>query len=263
MLDVTRRLGLALGVRGLMNVQFAERDGRLYVLEVNPRASRTVPFLAKATGIPFVQLAAKVMAGQTLDQVGLTEDATTRLFYAKVPVFPFRKFPGVDVLLGPEMRSTGEVMGVGATPGEAFLKAMLGAGLRLPNAGTAFLSVNEHDKPNALLVARRLHELGFKLVGTRGTALYLFDHGLPAQLVFKVNEGRPNVADLIRNDDIHLVINTPLGRESYYDEKAIRLAASEHNIPCITTLSAAESAVEAMFHARTGELHVRALQDSP
>jgi carbamoyl-phosphate synthase large subunit len=261
MLDVTRRLGFALGVRGLMNVQFAERDGRLYVLEVNPRASRTVPFLAKATGVPFVKLAAKIMIGQTLEQVGLTEDVTTRLFHVKAPVFPFRKFPGADVLLGPEMRSTGEVMGIGSTPGEALLKAMMSAGLRLPNAGTIFLSVNEHDKPNALLIARRLHELGFKLAGTRGTALYLFDHGLPVQLVFKVNNGRPNVTDLIRNDAVQLVINTPLGYESYFDEKAIRLSASEHNIPCITTLSAAESAVEAMLHARTNELHVRALQD--
>ena len=260
--DVTRKLAFALNVRGLMNVQFAEREGRLYVLEVNPRASRTVPFLAKASGIPFVQHAARIMVGSTLEELGLIEDPEPVGFHAKAPVFPFRKFPGVDVLLGPEMRSTGEVMGVGRTPGEAFLKAMLGAGLRLPTEGTVFLSVNDHDKSNALVVAKRLHELGFKLMGTRGTALHLFDNGLPAQLVFKVNEGRPNVVDLVRNGAIQLVINTPLGRASYYDEKAIRLAASEHVVPMITTLSAAESAVEAMVHDREGTLTVRALQDS-
>ena len=259
--DVTRKLALALDVRGLMNVQYAEREGKLYVLEVNPRASRTVPFLAKATGIPFVQHAARVMAGATLDELGLMEEPAPRLFYAKAPVFVFHKFPGVDVLLGPEMRSTGEVMGVGASPGEAFLKAMIGSGLQLPSSGMVFLSVNDHDKGNALHVARQLHELGFSLMGTRGTALHLFDNGLPAQLVFKVNQGRPNVADLIRNGQIQLVINTPLGRDSRFDEKAIRLAASEHRVPCITTLSAAESAIDAMLHARQGTLTVRALQD--
>ncbi|MFW5740329.1 MAG: carbamoyl-phosphate synthase large subunit, partial [Myxococcota bacterium] len=259
---VTRALALALEVRGLMNVQFAEREGKLYVLEVNPRASRTVPFLAKATGIPFVQHAARVMAGATLEQLGLVEEPQPRRYYAKAPVFVFHKFPGVDVLLGPEMRSTGEVMGVGASPGEAFLKAMLGSGLRLPSAGSVFLSVNDHDKDDALKVAKRLHELGFTLLGTRGTALHLFDHGVPAQLVFKVNQGRPNVADLIRNGQIQMVINTPLGRSSRFDEKAIRLAASEHGVPCITTLSAAESAVQAMVHANEGTLSVRALQDA-
>ena len=150
MREVTRKLALALEVRGLMNVQFAERDGALYVLEVNPRASRTVPFLAKATAVPFVQHAARVMAGATLDELGLTQDPEPRLYYAKAPVFVFHKFPGVDVLLGPEMHSTGEVMGVGASPGEAFLKAMLGSGVRLPASGTVFLSVNDRDKDNAL-----------------------------------------------------------------------------------------------------------------
>ena len=261
MREVTRKLALALEVRGLMNVQFAERDGALYVLEVNPRASRTVPFLAKATAVPFVQHAARVMAGATLDELGLTQDPEPRLYYAKAPVFVFHKFPGVDVLLGPEMHSTGEVMGVGASPGEAFLKAMLGSGVRLPASGTVFLSVNDRDKDNALEVARRLHEMGFALMGTRGTALHLSDQGLPVRLVFKVNQGRPNVADLIRNGQIQMVINTPLGRSSRFDEKAIRLAASEHGVPCITTLSAAESAMDAMLHARKRGLTVRSLQD--
>lgn len=261
MRSTTHRLGVALGVRGLMNIQFAERHGRLYVLEVNPRASRTVPFLAKATGLPLVQMATRLMLGRTLQQVGFEHEPQPQHSFAKAPVFPFRKFPGVDVLLGPEMRSTGEVMGVGRDPGEAFLKAMLGAGLRLPLGGTVFLSVNDHDKHQALRVAQGFHELGFKLIGTRGTALHLFDHGLPVQLVFKVNEGRPNVEDLIRNGDIQLVINTPLGRASFYDEKAIRVAASEHGVPCITTLSAAESAVQATRWAKQSSLQVSALQD--
>ena len=261
LVSVTRKLGLALGVRGLMNVQFAEKNGELYVLEVNPRASRTVPFLAKATGTPLVQQAVRVMMGATLDDLGLHDDPRPPLFFAKAPVFPFRKFPGVDVLLGPEMRSTGEVMGIGKTPGEAFLKAMRGAGIDLPLEGTVFLSVNDNDKADALRVGKQLHELGFKLVGTRGTALHLFDNGIPAQLVFKVNEGRPNVTDLIRNGDIQMVVNTPLGRASFFDEKAIRVAASERGIPCITTLSAAEAAVGAIRHARGSSIDVYALQD--
>jgi len=244
-----------------MNVQFAEKDGELYVLEVNPRASRTVPFLAKATGTLMVQHAVRVMMGATLDELGLYDDPQPSLYFAKAPVFPFRKFPGVDVLLGPEMRSTGEVMGIGKTPGEAFLKAMQGAGIDLPELGTVFMSVNDNDKADALRVAKKLNELGFKLVGTRGTALHLFDNGVPAQLVFKVNEGRPNVTDLIRNGDIQIVINTPLGKASFFDEKAIRVAASERGIPCITTLSAAESAVEAIRHARGKTIDVYALQD--
>jgi len=259
--DVTRRLGLALGVRGLMNVQFAEKGGQLYVLEVNPRASRTVPFLAKATGIPLVQHAVRVMVGETLEQTGFVEEPSPKLFYAKAPVFPFRKFPGVDSLLGPEMRSTGEVMGVGATPGEAFFKAMLSAGQLLPSSGTVFMSVNDHDKENALSIAREFHALGFRLIGTRGTALYLFDNGLPAQLVFKVNEGRPNVEDLIRNGEIQLLVNTPLGRDSFFDEKAIRATASAHGVPCITTLSAAESAARAMRDNGNTPMQVYALQD--
>ena len=260
---VTRKLGKALGVKGLMNVQFAEKGGLLYIIEVNPRASRTIPFLAKATGIPLVQKAVWVMAGRTLKEVGLEKDLVPHLNYAKAPVFPFTKFPGVDVLLGPEMRSTGEVMGVGETPGEAFLKATMGAYQKLPTKGRVFLSVNDHDKDGALDIARRLHEMGFDLVGTRGTALHLFDHGIPAQLIFKVNQGSPNVGDLLTEEGIDLVINTPLGRQSHYDEKAIRLAATRRGIPCITTLSAAAAAVQAMEREREGILGIFALQDIP
>ncbi|MSP93389.1 MAG: carbamoyl-phosphate synthase large subunit [Myxococcales bacterium] len=259
---VTRALGPALGVHGLMNIQFAEKAGQLYVLEVNPRASRTVPFLAKATGLPLVQYATRLMLGESLLGIGLRDDPGVGRWYAKAPVFPFRKFPGVDVLLGPEMRSTGEVMGVGATPGEAFWKALTAAGVRLPESGTVFVSVNDGDKPDALAVARRLHALGFALVATRGTALWLFDHGVPCQLVYKIDEGRPNVADLIGTGTVHLVINTPLGRASFFDEKAIRVAASAHGVAVITTLSAAEAAVQAMEGRRAGGFGQWAVQDA-
>ncbi len=258
---ITHQLGKALGVRGLMNIQFAQKDGKVYVLEVNPRASRTVPFLAKATGLPLVKYATRLMTGATLEEIGFTKEPVPQHFYAKAPVFPFRKFPGVDVLLGPEMRSTGEVMGVGATPGEAFMKALDGASVHMPTGGRVFFSVHDSDKPQAVDVARRLRQMGFELVGTRGTALFLFDAGIPAQFIYKVNEGNPNVVDMIRGGDVCMVINTPLGQTSYYDEKAIRVAASETNIPCITTLSAASAAVEAMEHARTGNIQAYALQD--
>ena len=261
MRDVTRRLGLAIGVRGLMNIQFAERAGKLYVLEVNPRASRTVPFLAKATGVPLVQIATRLMVGETLTACGLTEDLVPVHYFAKVPVFPFAKFPGADVLLGPEMRSTGEVMGVGRTPGEAYLKALRGAGVDLPDSGRAFLSVNAGDKAAILPIARALWDLGFELVGTRGTALALFDAGIPAQMVYKVNEGSPNASDFIEAGKIDLVINTPLGAESRFDEKQIRTAASDRGIPIFTTLTAAEAAIEALLMQRTGKVERFALQD--
>ncbi len=258
---VTRVLGREMGVRGLMNVQFAEKDGALYVLEVNPRASRTVPFLAKATGIELVKIATRVMMGEKLSDLGLTEDPKPQHWFAKAPVFPFRKFPGADVLLGPEMRSTGEVMGIGHSVGEAFLKAMQGADMKLPESGTVFISVNANDKEAALPIARQLFDLGFRIMGTRGTTLHLFDAGIPAQLVYKVNEGRPNVVDFIRDGGVDLVINTPLGRESRYDEKRIRVAASERGIAVITTLTGAEAALQAMTSKTTGAVDRFAIQD--
>jgi carbamoyl-phosphate synthase large subunit len=261
MCEVTRTLGPALGVKGLMNVQFAEKDGLLYVLEVNPRASRTVPFLAKAMGVPLVQLATRLMLGETLQDVGLVRDLEAPLWFAKAPVFPFRKFPGQDVLLGPEMRSTGEVMGVGRDPGEAFWKALVAAGVRLPECGLVFVSVNDNDKPDLLPIARRLHALGFALCGSRGTALSLFDAGVPAQLVYKIGEGKPDVAHLIATGAVAMLINTPLGKASFYDEKAIRVAASEQGVPLLTTLSAAEAAVEAIERRRQGGFQWFAVQD--
>jgi carbamoyl-phosphate synthase large subunit len=241
-----RKLAAALSVKGLMNIQFAIKDDRVYVLEVNPRASRTVPFVSKATGVPLARIAAVVMAGQPLKSFGLPEDLTVDRFYIKSPVFPFRKFPGVDPVLSPEMHSTGEVMGIGETFGEAYAKAMTAAGIQLPQSGTAFISVNEGDKGQAVVLARKLSRLGFELMATVGTAARLREVGLKCETVFKVNEGRPNVADYIKQGDIALVINTPLGRSSHYDEQAIRRAALQHNVPCVTTMTGAQALVEAL-----------------
>ncbi|MDQ3920571.1 MAG: carbamoyl-phosphate synthase large subunit, partial [Acidobacteriota bacterium] len=259
----TRQLARALRVRGLINIQFAIKDDRVYVLEVNPRASRTVPFVSKATGVPLARIAALVMAGRELSEFGLPEDLTVRLerFYIKSPVFPFKKFPGVDPVLSPEMHSTGEVMGVGRTFGEAYAKAMLGAGLELPPEGTAFISVNDADKGQAALLARRLTRLGFRLMATFGTAARLREVGLEVESVFKVNEGRPNIADKIRLGEIALVINTPLGRASHFDEQAIRRAALQFNVPCVTTMTGAQAIVEAIAARVQTDVSVVSLQE--
>src|ERR1700704_267841 len=258
----TRRLATALTVNGLMNIQFAIKDDRVYVLEVNPRASRTVPFVSKATGVPLARVAALVMAGRKLKEFGLPEELTVDRFYIKSPVFPFRKFPGVDPVLSPEMHSTGEVMGIGETFGEAYAKAMTSAGINLPESGIAFISVNEADKGQAVLLARRLKRLGFDLMATVGTAARLREVGLDVTTVFKVNEGRPNVADHIKQGEVALVINTPLGRASHYDEQAIRRAALQYNVPCVTTMTGAQALVEALTSRTDGkEIAVYALQD--
>jgi carbamoyl-phosphate synthase large subunit len=258
----TRRLASALSVKGLMNIQFAIKDDRVYVLEVNPRASRTVPFVSKATGVPLARIAAVVMAGKPLKEFGLPSDLTVDRFYIKSPVFPFRKFPGVDPVLSPEMHSTGEVMGIGETFGEAYAKAMTAAGTALPAEGTAFISVNESDKGQAVLLARRLSKLGFKLMATVGTAARLREVGLECETVFKVNEGRPNVADYIKQGDIALVINTPLGRASHYDEQAIRRASLQYNVPCVTTMTGAQALVEALgSRVDSQAISVQALQE--
>jgi len=246
----TRKLASALNVRGLMNIQFAIKNDRVYVLEVNPRASRTVPFVSKATGVPIARIAALVMAGTKLSAFSLPDELTVKKFFIKSPVFPFAKFPGVDPILSPEMHSTGEVMGIGDTFGEAYGKAMMGAGLELPSKGNAFLSVSENDKGAAVLLARKLNRLGFDLIATLGTAARLREVGLPVENVFKVNEGRPNIADLIKSGDISLVINTPLGRVSHYDEQAIRRAALQFSVPCVTTMTGAQALVEAIADLR-------------
>ena len=259
--DYTRRIARALKVVGLMNVQYAIKDDTVYVLEVNPRASRTVPYLSKATGVPLAQIAARVMAGKTLAELGLIDDLTPAGVFVKSPVFPFVRFPGVDTILGPEMKSTGEVMGGAGSFGMAFVKAMLGAGQRLPEQGTVCISVNNEDKAEVLPIARALAELGFEIVGTRGTAAYLRAHGIECDVIYKVNEGRPSLADEIVNRKIAMVINTPLGRESFFDDKAVRRAAMMAGVPCITTITGAAAAVEAIRALRTEGLDVRALQD--
>ena len=259
--DYTRRIARALKVVGLMNVQYALKDNVMYVLEVNPRASRTVPYLSKASGVPLAKIAARVMAGRTLAELGLTKDIEVSGVFVKSPVFPFVRFPGVDTILGPEMKSTGEVMGGSSNFGVAFAKAQLSVGQRLPERGMAFVSVNNDDKANLLPIARDLAELGFRLTATRGTAAYLRAYGLDVEVVYKVNEGRPNIADEIVNRKIDLVINTPLGRESFFDDRAVRRAAMMYEVPCITTLTGAAAAVQAIRALRQQGLGVRALQD--
>jgi carbamoyl-phosphate synthase large subunit len=267
--DYTRRLALALKVVGLMNVQYAIQRDTVYVLEVNPRASRTVPYVSKATGVPLAKVASRLMAGKRLADMklplvknnGVLEIAVHDFYAVKSPVFPFNKFRGVDTILGPEMRSTGEVMGVSTSYGQAFAKAQLAAGQRLPLKGTIFLSVNDRDKRQVGPLGKDLKELGFRLLATRGTAAALEAAGIEAEPVFKVNEGRPNIVDLVKTRKIDLIINTPLGRESFYDEKSIRRAAIRHNVPCITTLSAAHAAslgIKALLDQRP---EVGALQD--
>ncbi|MEK6302157.1 MAG: ATP-grasp domain-containing protein [Acidobacteriota bacterium] len=257
----TRELAAALNVVGLMNIQFAIWRDAVYVLEVNPRASRTVPFVSKATGVPLAEIAAKLMVGRKLSEFNLPDELTVDRFYVKSPVFPFVKFPGVDPILGPEMRSTGEVMGVAESFGAAFLKAQQGAGTRLPSEGAVFISVNDQDKRGVLELARSFHELGFKLVATRGTQRRLEAEGLPCGFVYKVNEGRPNITDLIRSKQISLIINTPLGRTSFYDEREIRRAAIQYSVPCVTTMTGALATIAAIRSLKEEELQVRSLQE--
>jgi carbamoyl-phosphate synthase large subunit len=257
----TRSLGQALGVVGLVNIQFAISGNKVYVLEVNPRASRTVPFVSKATGVPLAKIAARLMVGRKLGDFDLPDELKVDRFYVKTPVFPFVKFPGVDPVLGPEMRSTGEVMGIAKSFGGAFLKAQLGAGTRLPREGSVFISVNDHDKRTGVALARQLGELGFRLVATRGTQRAIAAAGLPCDFVYKVDEGRPNVVDLIKSKQIQLVINTPLGRASFYDERAIRRAAMQYSVPCITTMTGAAATVAAIRSLHEDQLEVRSLQE--
>jgi carbamoyl-phosphate synthase large subunit len=244
-----------------MNVQFAMKDGVVYVLEVNPRASRTVPFVSKATGVPWAKIAAKVMAGKTLPQLGVTHEPHVSGFHVKEVVLPWTKFAGVDIGLGPEMRSTGEGMGSGDSFGEAFAKAQLGCGRGLPLEGAVFVSVNDRDKEHVVPIARDFAALGFRLIATTGTADYLQRHGIHARSVYKVNEGRPHMVDLIKNGDIDIIVNTPLGKASMYDELAMRRAGVQYGVVSITTLSGAEAAVEAIKAMRGGTWTARSLQE--
>jgi carbamoyl-phosphate synthase large subunit len=257
----TRTIAKAIGVVGLMNVQFAMKDNVVYVLEVNPRASRTVPFVSKATGTPWAKVAAQVMTGRKLRDLGITDEPRVNGFHVKEVVLPWSKFPGVDITLGPEMRSTGEGMGSGSTFGEAFAKAQLGCNRDLPREGSVFLSVNDSDKPSLVPIAREFAALGFRIVATGGTADFLAQHGVNAETVFKVNEGRPNVVDMIKNGQISMILNTPLGRASFYDELAMRRAGVQYGVVSITTLSGATAAVEAIKALNSGEWTVRSLQE--
>ncbi|HTK81437.1 MAG TPA: carbamoyl-phosphate synthase large subunit [Bacteroidota bacterium] len=260
--DFTRKLALALNVKGLINVQCAEKNGIVYVLEVNPRASRTVPFVSKALGISLAKIAAKVMVGRTLKDLGVSFDTHPKYIAVKEPVFPFGKFPKAKIFLGPEMRSTGEVMAISETFGEAIAKAFLAAGGGLPSEGGIFMSVNNNDKNyRTIEVAKGFRALGFTIFATSGTSAFLNKHNIENTLIYKVNEGRPNIVDAIKNNEIHLVINTPLGEVSRYDELAIGSAALESKLPIITTISAAAAAVKGIQSMRDKKPGVKSLQE--
>jgi len=257
---VTKKLARRLNVVGLMNIQFAVQNDTLYVLEVNPRASRTVPFISKATGVPLAKIAAKVMAGMTLKELGFTAEPKVKGFHVKAPVFPFDRF-FADPILGPEMKSTGEVMGSGRTLGEAFAKTQLNLKSQLPTEGTAFISVNDRDKSAIVPIARALAEMGFSLIATRGTAHVLQQAGLAVSAINKVSEGHPHVVDVIRQGQICLVINTPSGKRAHHDEAAIRIEAVKHRVPSVTTLEGAQALIGAIRALQTGLLQVYALRD--
>jgi carbamoyl-phosphate synthase large subunit len=262
----SRALALALGVRGLINLQFAvqidpELGERVFIIEANPRASRTVPFVAKATGVPLAKVASQLMAGRTLAELGLTAEPIPPLQTVKEAVLPFKRFPGSDTLLGPEMRSTGEVMGIASSAGMAYAKAELAAGEALPTSGTVFLSTHDRDKPALLPVAERLVGLGFALIATGGTAEALRAAGLQVESILKVHEGRPNIEDAIRSARIQLIINTPIGRQAAHDDKYLRRAALDYAVPTVTTLAGARAAVEAITALQQQTIEVHALQD--
>ena len=260
MREYAERIGLALGVKGLMNVQFALKDEIVCVLEVNPRASRTVPYASKATGLNLARTAAQLMAGKTLPELGVLAEPKVDGFFVKEAVLPFKKLPGSDAVLGPEMRSTGEVMGHASHFGHAFAKSQLAAGTALPLEGAVLVSVNDYDKSAALKIARDLYRMGFSLFATPGTAEFLGRVGLPVQAVNKVSQGSPHVVDLIRSGQVSLILNTPLGTRTHSDGADIRSAATAMNVPLLTTLSAAVAAVNAIHALRSRELRYRSLQ---
>jgi carbamoyl-phosphate synthase large subunit len=257
----THALARELKVVGLMNVQFAVKDGRLYVLEVNPRASRTVPFVAKAIGTPLAKLAAKVMAGRKLSDLGFTHEVVPKHWCVKEAVFPFVRFPGATIALGPEMRSTGEVMGLDADLGIAFAKAQAAAKPGLPKAGNVFLSVKDADKPHAVEMGRALVGMGFTIYSTSGTARTLAESGVAVKRIAKISEGRPNAVDMIKNGQIQLVINTPGGLIPRRDENTIRAAVYAHNVCIMTTIMAARAAVDGIRAIREKPVGVRPIQD--
>jgi carbamoyl-phosphate synthase large subunit len=261
--DQTKRLALELRVVGLINIQFAVKNGDVYVLEVNPRASRTIPFVSKAIGVPLAKLAARVMAGKTLHEVGFTKEREINHIALKEAVFPFIKFPGVDTILGPEMKSTGEVMGIDLTFGRAFAKSQLSVGPAgsLPTSGTVFISVKDKDKPAAIQLAKALHELGFAILATRGTADAIRASGIPVEVVLKVIEGRPHVVDYIKSGTVQLLINTTMGKNSIRDSYDIRRAALVYNVPYCTTIPGAFAATQGIKALLDGPLAINSLQE--
>ncbi|MCB1231535.1 MAG: carbamoyl-phosphate synthase large subunit, partial [Verrucomicrobiae bacterium] len=259
--DAAKALAGELEVRGLMNIQFAVKGDELYVIEVNPRASRTVPFVSKAIGVPLAKLAAKVMAGQKLVDLGFTEPVIPPHYSVKEAVFPFSKFPGIDISLGPEMKSTGEVMGIDADLGLAFAKSQMAASSALPDSGNIFISVKDSDKAQIIELARQFQEMGFTIFSTSGTAKTLTDAEIPVHKLRKLAEGRPNVLDMLKNGEIAMVINTPSGRTPRHDEVKIRSTAISHRVPIVTTMRAARACVSAISSMKSQELGIKALQE--
>jgi carbamoyl-phosphate synthase large subunit len=257
--EQTRKLAKGLNVVGLMNIQFAIQNGVIYILEVNPRASRTVPFVSKATGIPLAKVAARVMTGRKLKELGVLEEHVPHFFSVKEAVFPFAKFPDSDPILGPEMKSTGEVMGTGRTFGEAYAKAQAASGVTLPREGVCLLSVRDRDKSGAVTLARNLIERGFQIVATDGTCKALQEAGLECRRANKVREGRPHIVDMIKNDEIDLIVNTTEGKQAIRESNSIRREAVHKRVTYYTTLAAALATCEALDHL--DEVEVNRLQD--
>jgi carbamoyl-phosphate synthase large subunit len=250
---------MALNVVGLMNTQYAIKDDEIYVLEVNPRGSRTVPFVSKATGLPLAKIAARCMVGKSLAAQGITGEVIPEYYSVKEAVFPFVKFPGIDPILGPEMKSTGEVMGVGRSFAEAFAKAQLGAGVRFPHNGSAFISVRDADKKSVLAVGKKVQKLGFRIIATRGTAKVLSDGGVACDIINKVGEGRPDIVDMIKNDEIKLIINTTEGAQAIANSRTIRSNALQHKVTYSTTIAGAYAMCLAMEQG--GSTEINRLQD--
>jgi len=258
MREICKKMARELGVRGLMNVQLALQDDKIYVIEVNPRASRTIPFVSKCIGVSLAKIAARCMVGQTLEDQGFTKEIIPPYFSVKEAVFPFNKFPGIDPILGPEMKSTGEVMGVGSTFAEAYGKAELGASDEIPSKGSAFVSVRERDKGQLPALAKSLVALGFKLIATKGTAETIKAAGLDVQPVNKVKEGRPHIVDMIKSDKINLIVNTTEGRQAISDSSTIRSSAEQHRVYYTTTMAGGSAVCEALKFS--GDIKVRSLQ---
>jgi carbamoyl-phosphate synthase large subunit len=257
----TKALAKELNVIGLMNVQFAVKDNEIYILEVNPRASRTIPFVSKATGIPLAKIAAKLMANKTLKELGITQERETEHISVKEAVFPFDRFPGVDIILGPEMKSTGEVMGIDEDFGRAFGKSQISCGNKIPLSGKIFISLKDKDKPASVSIVKKLLELGLSVIATRGTAQYLKEHGIDVEVINKVAEGRPHIVDLIKNKEIHFVINTVSGTQAQKDSFSIRQSALQYKVPFTTTISGASAAVEAIEILKKKKVNIKSIQE--